>query len=55
MFVVNGDRGMVFIIVGRVFVGIGVGGCFNMVLIYIFELFLFVVRGCFVGIYEFGW
>lgn len=55
MLAANGDRGMAPIIAGRVLAGIGVGGCSNMVPIYISELSPPAVRGRLVGIYELGW
>jgi len=51
----NGDRGLGLIIGGRVLAGLGVGGCSNMVPIYISELSPPAVRGRLVGIYELGW
>jgi MFS family permease len=51
----NGDRGLGLIIGGRVLAGLGVGGCSNMVPIYISELAPPAVRGRLVGIYEMGW
>ncbi|KAF1999580.1 quinate permease [Amniculicola lignicola CBS 123094] len=51
----NGERGLGLIIGGRVLAGIGVGGCSNMVPIYISELAPPAVRGRLVGIYELGW
>ncbi|KAK0714249.1 general substrate transporter [Apiosordaria backusii] len=55
MLAANGDRGMSPILAGRVLAGIGVGGCSNMVPIYISELSPPAVRGRLVGIYELGW
>lgn len=51
----NGERGLGLIIGGRVLAGLGVGGCSNMVPIYISELAPPAVRGRLVGIYELGW
>jgi MFS family permease len=51
----NGDRGLGLIIGGRVLAGLGVGGCSNMVPIYISELSPPAIRGRLVGIYELGW
>ncbi|KAI8942406.1 hypothetical protein NX059_000480 [Plenodomus lindquistii] len=51
----NGDRGLGLILGGRVLAGLGVGGCSNMVPIYISELAPPAVRGRLVGIYELGW
>ncbi|KAF1944397.1 general substrate transporter [Clathrospora elynae] len=51
----NGERGLGLIIGGRVLAGLGVGGCSNMVPIYISELSPPAVRGRLVGIYELGW
>lgn len=51
----NGHRGLGLIIGGRVLAGLGVGGCSNMVPIYISELSPPAVRGRLVGIYELGW
>lgn len=51
----NGQRGLGLIIAGRVLAGLGVGGCSNMVPIYISELSPPAVRGRLVGIYEMGW
>jgi MFS family permease len=51
----SGDRGLGLIIGGRVLAGLGVGGCSNMVPIYISELSPPAVRGRLVGIYELGW
>lgn len=51
----NGERGLGLIISGRVLAGLGVGGCSNMVPIYISELSPPAVRGRLVGIYEMGW
>jgi sugar porter (SP) family MFS transporter len=51
----NGERGLGLIIGGRVLAGLGVGGCSNMVPIYISELSPPAVRGRLVGLYELGW
>jgi MFS family permease len=51
----NAERGLGLIIGGRVLAGLGVGGCSNMVPIYISELAPPAVRGRLVGIYELGW
>lgn len=51
----NGDRGTGLIVGGRVLAGFGVGGCSNMVPIYISELAPPAIRGRLVGIYELGW
>ncbi|KAL5120388.1 hypothetical protein ACEQ8H_001678 [Pleosporales sp. CAS-2024a] len=51
----NGHRGLGLIIGGRVLAGLGVGGCSNMVPIYISELSPPAVRGRLVGLYELGW
>lgn len=51
----NRERGLGLIIGGRVLAGLGVGGCSNMVPIYISELSPPAVRGRLVGIYEMGW
>jgi hypothetical protein len=51
----TGERGLGLIIGGRVLAGLGVGGCSNMVPIYISELSPPAVRGRLVGIYEMGW
>jgi MFS family permease len=51
----TGDRGLGLIIGGRVLAGLGVGGCSNMVPIYISELSPPAIRGRLVGIYELGW
>ncbi|KAH8657985.1 general substrate transporter [Xylariales sp. PMI_506] len=51
----NGERGLGLIIGGRVLAGVGVGGCSNMVPIYIAELAPPAIRGRLVGIYELGW
>jgi len=51
----NGGRGLGLIIGGRVLAGLGVGGCSNMVPIYISELSPPAIRGRLVGIYELGW
>ncbi|EON65307.1 quinate permease [Coniosporium apollinis CBS 100218] len=51
----NGQRGLGLIIGGRVLAGVGVGGCSNMVPVYISELAPPAVRGRLVGIYELGW
>ncbi|EUC38252.1 hypothetical protein COCVIDRAFT_26041 [Bipolaris victoriae FI3] len=51
----NRERGLGLIIGGRVLAGLGVGGCSNMVPIYISELSPPAVRGRLVGIYELGW
>ncbi|KAK4201750.1 putative quinate permease [Triangularia verruculosa] len=56
MLAAKGDTtGMAPILAGRVLAGIGVGGCSNMVPIYISELSPPAVRGRLVGIYELGW
>ncbi|KAK4180981.1 general substrate transporter [Triangularia setosa] len=56
MLAAKGDStGMAPILAGRVLAGIGVGGCSNMVPIYISELSPPAVRGRLVGIYELGW
>ncbi|KAK4187474.1 general substrate transporter [Podospora australis] len=55
MLAANKERGMAPILAGRVLAGIGVGGCSNMVPIYISELSPPAVRGRLVGIYELGW
>lgn len=51
----NYERGLGLIIGGRVLAGFGVGGCSNMVPIYISELSPPAIRGRLVGIYELGW
>ncbi|KAF2126609.1 general substrate transporter [Dothidotthia symphoricarpi CBS 119687] len=51
----DGQRGLGLMIGGRVLAGLGVGGCSNMVPIYISELSPPAVRGRLVGIYELGW
>ncbi|KAF1978584.1 quinate permease [Bimuria novae-zelandiae CBS 107.79] len=51
----NSERGLGLIIGGRVLAGLGVGGCSNMVPIYISELSPPAIRGRLVGIYELGW
>lgn len=51
----NRERGLGLIIGGRVLAGLGVGGCSNMVPIYISELSPPAIRGRLVGIYEMGW
>lgn len=55
MLAANAERGMAPILAGRVLAGIGIGGCSNMVPIYISELSPPAVRGRLVGIYELGW
>jgi len=51
----TGAKGLGLIIGGRVLTGFGVGGCSNLVPIYISELAPEAVRGRLVGIYELGW
>jgi sugar porter (SP) family MFS transporter len=51
----TGARGLGLIIGGRVLAGFGVGGCSNLVPIYISELSPPAMRGRLVGLYELGW
>jgi sugar porter (SP) family MFS transporter len=51
----TGDKGLGLIIGGRVLTGFGVGGCSNLVPIYISELSPPAMRGRLVGLYELGW
>lgn len=51
----TGAQGLGLIIGGRVLTGVGVGGCSNLVPIYISELSPPAIRGRLVGLYELGW
>lgn len=55
MLAASAEKGLAPILAGRVLAGLGVGGCSNMVPIYISELAPPAVRGRLVGIYELGW